>query len=235
MPRLARAIAVGCAHHITQRGNNGEDVFFADPDREVYLRILAEQAGKCGLKVLGYCLMTNHVHLVAIPHEEDSLAKAVGRTHFLYSQYINYVHKRSGHLWQGRFYSCALDQRHLWQAMKYVELNPVRARLCRAAWRYAWSSAAAHTDEKAQSDLLNLRRWYKQFSSQQWRRELGEGLSEEEVARIRLRTRTGRPLGSDGFVSKLETLLGRRVRALPVGRPRKVQEDGHKARRGKAK
>ncbi len=235
MPRLARAIAVGCAHHITQRGNNRQDVFFVDQDREVYLRILGEQAGRYGLEVLGYCLMTNHVHLVAIPHEQDSLAKAVGRTHFRYSQYINRMQKRSGHLWQGRFYSCALGERHLWLAMKYVELNPVRARLCRRPWRYAWSSAAAHTEPTAKSDLLNLQWWYEQFSARQWRKELAEGLSEEEVARIRLRTHTGRPLGSDGFLSKLETLLGRRVRPLPVGRPRKSRPKSRKEDRRKKK
>jgi putative transposase len=110
--------------------------------------------------------------------------------------------------------------------MKYIELNPVRARLCRRAWRYEWSSAAAHTDEKAQSELLNLRWWYKQFSGKGWQKELAEGLTDAEAAQIRLRTQTGRPLGSDGFVSKLETLLGRRVRPLPVGRPRKTQTKG---------
>ncbi|RPJ38261.1 MAG: transposase, partial [Planctomycetaceae bacterium] len=94
MPRLARAIAVGCAHHITQRGNNRQDVFLVDQDPQAYLQILAEQASKYGLEVLGYCLMTNHVHLVAIPHEEDSLAKGIGGTHFRYSQYINRLHKR---------------------------------------------------------------------------------------------------------------------------------------------
>jgi len=231
MPRLARTIAVGCAHHITQRGNNRQDVFFVDQDRQVYLQMLAEQASKYALEVVGYCLMTNHMHLVAIPHEEDSLAKAIGRTHFRYSQYINRLHHRSGHLWQGRFYSCALDERHLWLAMKYIELNPVRARLCRRPWRYDWSSAAAHTDQTAQSGLLNLRWWYEQFSSQQWRKELAEGLMPEEVARIRLRTQTGRPLGSDGFLSKLETLLGRRVRPLAVGRPRKSQSNRRKGDR----
>jgi putative transposase len=230
---MARAIAVGCAHHITQRGNNREEVFFADQDREMYLQILREQAGKYGLEILGYCLMADHVHLVAIPHAEDSLAKGIGRTHVLYSRYINHFHRRSGHLWQGRFHSCALDGRHLRQAMKYIELNPVRARLCRRAWRYEWSSAAAHTDEGAQSDLLNLKRWYKRFSAEAWRKELAEGLTEEEVARIRVRTQTGRPLGSDGFVSKLETLLGRRVRALPVGRPRKDRTQQTRRRRPK--
>jgi putative transposase len=235
MPRLARAIAVGCAHHITQRGNNREDVFFVEDDRQVYLQTLAEEAAKYRLELLGYCLMTNHVHLVAIPHAEDSLAKGIGRTHFRYSQYINRFHSRSGHLWQGRFYSCALDGRHLWLAMKYVELNPVRARLCRRAWRYAWSSAAAHTDGGGRSELLNLAWWYEQMTAEAWRKELAEGLTDEEVARIRLRTHTGRPLGSDAFLSKLETLLGRRVRPLPIGRPRKpvIGRSGTKARKAK--
>ncbi len=221
MPRFARAIAVGCAHHITQRGNNRQDVFFVDEDRQVYLQILTQETARHGLEVLGYCLMTNHVHLVAIPHAEDSLAKGIGRTHFRYSQYINRFHRRSGHLWQGRFYSCALDERHQWQALEYIELNPVRAHLCRRAWRYAWSSAAAHTGEGTAPELLDLRWWHEQFSPAAWRKELSQGLTDEEVMRMRLRTQTGRPLGSDAFLSKLETLLGRRVRALPVGRPKK--------------
>ncbi len=224
MPRLARAIAVGCAHHITQRGNNRQDVFFVDDDRRVYVELLREQAGKYGLEVLAYCLMSNHVHLVAIPHAEGALAQAIGRTHFRYTQYVNRLHRRSGHLWQGRFYSCALDGRHLWPALKYVELNPVRAKLCRRAWQYAWSSAAVHVDPQATSDWLDLARWYRQVTAAEWRRELAEGLTDDEVARIRLRTHTGRPLGSDRFLAKLETVLGRRVRPLPVGRPKKPAE-----------
>jgi putative transposase len=234
MSRLARAIAVGCAHHITQCGNNHQKVFLADDDRRVYLELLREQAAKYGLEVLAYCLMDNHVHLVAIPHTEEALAQAVGRTHFRYTQHFNRLHRRSGHLWQGRFFSCALDGRHLWTAIKYVELNPVRAKLCRRAWRYAWSSAALHVDRKAESELLNLTRWYKQVTAEEWRRELAEGLTADEAARIRLRTHTGRPLGSDSFLSKLEARLGRRVRPLPVGRPKKVQEDRRKVQ-GKRK
>jgi len=226
MPRIARAIAVGFAHHVTQRGNNRQDVFFVDDDRQVYLQLLNEQANKYALVVLGYCLMGNHVHLVAIPHAEDSLAKAVGRTHFRYSQYINRFHQRSGHLWQGRFYSCALDERHFRLAMKYVELNPVRAGLCRKAWQYEWSSAAAHVNEMDSSELLNLTGWCDRISGSAWRKELAEGLSDAELAGIRLRTHTGRPLGSDSFLSKVEALLGRRVRALPSGRPRKAKTHG---------
>lgn len=221
MPRLARAVAVGFAHHITQRGNNCQDVFFVDDDRRVYLELLKEQAGKYLLELVGYCLMSNHIHIVATPHEQDSLAKAIGRTHFRYTQYINRFHRRSGHLWQGRFYSCALDERHFWLAMKYIELNPVRARLCRKPWRYEWSSAAGHVDDKAESDILSLSQWYDMISAGQWRKELDAGLSDSELGRVRLSTHTGRPLGSDSFLSKLERLLGRRVRPLPIGRPRK--------------
>jgi putative transposase len=221
MPRLARAVAVGFAHHITQRGNNRQDVFFVDDDRRVYLELLKEQAEKYSLELIGYCLMSNHIHIVAIPHEQDSLANAVGRTHFRYTQYINRFHRRSGHLWQGRFYSCALDERHFWLAMKYIELNPVRARLCRKPWRYEWSSAAGHVDERAESDMLNLSWWHDMISAGQWRKELEAGLSDSELSRVRLNTHTGRPFGSDSFLSKLEKLLGRRVRPLPVGRPRK--------------
>ena len=221
MPRLARAVAVGFAHHITQRGNNRHDVFFVGDDRRVYLRLLKDQADKYALELIGYCLMSNHVHIVAIPHAEDSLAKAVGGTHFRYAQYINRFHRRSGHLWQGRFYSCALDERHFWLAMRYVELNPVRARLCRKAWRYEWSSAAAHVDAKAKSDVLNLSQWCGMISPVRWRQRLTDGVSDSDLGRLRSSTHTGRPLGTDGFLSKLETLLGRRVRPLPVGRPKK--------------
>jgi putative transposase len=224
MPRLARTVAVGCAHHITQRGNNRQDVFFVDDDRRVYLELLKQQADKYALELFGYCLMSNHIHILATPHKEDSLAKAIGRTHFRYTQYINRFHRRTGHLWQGRFYSCALDERHFWLAMKYVELNPVRARLCRKPWRYEWSSAAAHVDAKARSELLDLSRWYDMISAGQWRNELAAGLSDSDVARLRVSTHTGRPLGSDSFLSKLERLLGRRVRPLPVGRPRKSKK-----------
>jgi len=227
MPRLARAVAVDCAHHIVQRGNNRQDVFFVDGDKRVYLDILGDECDKYALEVAGYCLMTNHVHLVATPQKEDSLAKAVGRAHFRYTQYINRFHKRSGHLWQGRFYSCALDERHFWEAMRYVELNPVRAKMCRKAWRYEWSSAAAHVDAGNGDgrELLNLAKWYDEMGGDKWRGLLEEGVDEEGLARLRLNTRTGRPLGSDGFLSKIESVIGRRVRALPHGRPRKKEEE----------
>jgi len=131
MPRNARIVIPGVPHHVTQRGNNRQDVFFVDGDRVRYLDLLRDQCAHEGVRVLAYCLMTNHVHLVAAPGEEDGLQRAVGRSHFLYTQYINRLHRRSGHLWQGRFFSCPPDDAHALDALRYVEMNPVRARMTR--------------------------------------------------------------------------------------------------------
>jgi len=146
-------------HHVTQRGNNRQDVFFVDDDRRVYLEILRQQAARWRLDVLGYCLMTNHVHLVAAPADKKSLAKAIGRTDFLYTQYVNRMHGRSGHLWQNRFHSCAVEGAGLWAALAYVDRNPVRARLVRLAWRYRWSSAAAHLGQADAAGLVKAGTW----------------------------------------------------------------------------
>jgi putative transposase len=224
MPRLARTVVIDFPHHITQRGNNRQDVFFVDDDRKVYLELLREQSEKYALRIMGYCLMGNHIHVIAIPHTDDSLAKAIGRTHFIYTQYINRFHARSGHLWQGRFYSCALDEQHFWSAMRYIERNPVRAKIRRKPWRYGWSSAAAHIDENFHCELLDLSYWYERMSGKRWAELLVTGQDESEIARLRINSQTGRPLGSDSFLSKLERKMGRRVRPLPVGRPKKKKK-----------
>ena len=232
MPRFARAVVPECPHHITQRGNNRQDVFFVPDDYRLYLDILREQAGRYGLEIHAYCLMANHVHLVATPHAADSLAKAVGRTHWRYSQAINRLHGRSGHLWQGRFYSCALDRAHFWAAVQYVERNPVRAKLVRRAWDYAWSSAAAHGGDVAapvprQTDpagLLDLHTWSKMLEGQDWRRQLTRADDKGAVRALRSSTSRGRPIGSDSFMSKIEKLVGRRLRPLSGGRPRKKKQ-----------
>ena len=231
MPRQARVVAPGCALHVTQRGNNRQDVFFVDDDRRVYLETLRQQAARWRLDVLGYCLMTNHVHLVAAPADKKSLAKAIGRTDFLYTQYVNRMHGRSGHLWQNRFYSCALDEVHLWRALCYVERNSVRARRVRLAWNYRWSSGPAHTGQIDPSGLLDLAEWRQTWTPAKWRRQLADPEDAQGLARLRLSTHRGRPLGSDSFLSKLEHRLGCRLRPLPVGRPRKKER--HVAKHGK--
>jgi len=221
MPRVARIVIPNVPHHITQRGNDRQDVFFVDDDRRIYLELLKEQTERLKVSVLGFCLMTNHVHLVAIPRTRTGLAKALGRTHFRYTQYINRFHRRSGHLWQNRFFSCPLDEKHAAAAMRYLEQNPVRARIVRKPWRYVWSSAAAHVGEKDKSGVLDLQTWRRDWSPKVWRWMLDRPVQDELVSRVRRHTLRGRPLGTDSFVSKLERKLRRRLRALPVGRPRK--------------
>ena len=136
MARRPRHTVPEYSHHITQRGNNRQDVFFADEDRQLYLSLLRENSEKFGFEVQGYCLMTNHVHIIGVPREESSLTKAVGRSHWMYAQILNRLHGRSGHLWQDRFYSCPMDEAGMLQAMAYVERNPVRGKMVREAWKY---------------------------------------------------------------------------------------------------
>lgn len=208
-------------HHITQRGNNRQDVFFVDDDRHVYLEYLSQQSARFGFEVEGYCLMTDHVHIVGTPAEEESLAKTIGRTHFLYTQYVNRLHGRSGHLWQNRFHSCPMDEGYAWNALAYAELNPVRAGLVRRAWRYPWSSAAVHCGNRNDDPLVDSETWHAHTHAEDWKATLSTIAGDPETqSAVRSSTHTGRPLGSDSFLSKIEKALGCRVRALPVGRQR---------------
>ncbi len=129
MARFARVIAVEVAHHATQRGNARQSILNCDSDREVYLRLLREDIEKHRASLIGYCLMSNHVHLVMVPHQADALAATLKHTQGRYAAYWNAKHGSSGHVWQGRYYSCPLDRQHLWEALRYTELNPVRAGL----------------------------------------------------------------------------------------------------------
>ena len=165
--------------------------------------------------------MTNHIHLIARPNIKESLAKSVGRTNFLYTQYINRMHRRSGHLWQNRFYSCPLGRGHFWQALRYVEQNPLRASMVNKAWEYTWSSAVAHVEGKDDTGILNLSYWRQISSTLDWRTILQKHQPKHLVEQIRINTHTGRPLASDSFISKIEKIVNRRLRPLPVGRPKK--------------
>lgn len=205
-------------------------MFFVDDDRRVYLEFLADYSRRFGLDVLGWCLMSNHVHLVAVPTRKDSLAKVLGQTDSRYAQYVNRLHGRTGHLWQNRFYSCPLDEKHTIAALRYIEQNPARARVVRLPWRYPWSSAAAHVGEGDRWELLDLRAWRSRWRASDWRKMLRSPIRQPVTDAIRHHTSRGRPLGSDSFLSKVEHLLGRRVRPLPVGRPK-----GWRKRRRKRK
>ena len=221
MPRFARLVIAGLPHHITQRGNNHAPLFLAAQDYETYLALLKQQARRFSLDLLGYCLMPNHIHLVAVPKTEEALALCVGRTHWHYAQAFNRAQGRSGHLWQNRFYSCPLDARHGWLALRYVESNPVRAGLAGQAWEYKWSSASPHVAGKDDSGLLDMEVWRAYGGAREWRAVLEVPMEEEAVRLLRQRTTTGWALAGQGSIEKLESKLGRRVRPLPEGRPLK--------------
>jgi REP element-mobilizing transposase RayT len=129
MARLARVVAVGVPHHITQRGNARRFILQDEADRKVYLDLLRQSTELHEIALIGYCLMSNHVHLVAVPRKADVLARALKETHGRFASYWNALHRSTGHAWQGRYYSCPLDELHLWEALRYTELNPVRASL----------------------------------------------------------------------------------------------------------
>src|ERR1035438_9629206 len=159
MARIARAVVVDVPHHVTQRGNGRQDVFFDDRDRQLYLDAFFDYAARYSLRVWGYCLMSNHVHFMVVPEREQSLARVFGRTHADYARYANLVRRSCGHLWQARFYSCALEARYAWHALAYVERNPVRAGLVKAPEEYQWSTAAAHGREDDLGGRPHLEEW----------------------------------------------------------------------------
>lgn len=226
MARLLRVVAVDVPHHVTQRGNARRDVFDCDGDRFVYLELLQHYARLHDLTVAGYCLMTNHVHLIAIPGDSGSLALALGQAHSQYSLEQNRQQLRSGHLWQNRFFSCPLASDHLLSAMRYVELNPVRARITVEAWDWRWSSARAHTSLQAHDELLDWpwRDWMEEtrlgtWNHADWKATLLAGGPAEELDRMRRAIKLGEPLGSDEFVRDLEAKAGCRLRVRERGRP----------------
>ncbi|HVP49171.1 MAG TPA: transposase [Bryobacteraceae bacterium] len=221
MPRRARVIVPGTAHHVTQCGNNRQQVFYSVEDRRLSLRLLTQHARRYGTHVAGYCLMTNHVHQVVVPQHENSPARTFGRTHAEYAQAVNQSEKRSGHLWQNRFFSCPLDAVHLENALRYVELNPVRAGLALMPWHWPWSSAVAHSLEDARDAVLDGSRHMDKWDYTGWREVLLTGMSQAECDAVRRATHTGEPLGSHEFFTQLERQAGRRLRVLARGRPAK--------------
>jgi putative transposase len=212
-------IALDTPHHVTQRGNARQFILNTDPERLVYLDLLRHYSALHSLSVLGYCLMTNHVHLIVVPNQADSLATALKYTHGRYAAYWNAQHKSSGHVRQGRFYSCPLDQTQLWEALRYTELNPVRARMVLSPLEFRWSSAAVHCGQ-AESEWLDRKLWNQCWTAAEWRDYLAAEISEAELEGIRENTHTGRPLGSAEFIGKLERETGRPLAPQKGGRPR---------------
>jgi putative transposase len=166
-------IIAGAPHHVTHRGNRRQEIFRDDADRRVYLNRLKLHCGANSVKVWAYVLMPNHVHIVCAPAVSSALSRTIGIAHSGYTVYFNAKYELTGHLWHARYYSVVLSDKHLWNAVRYVERNPVRARLVRYAENFRWSSAAGHcglrTDPLISDDLPALD-WVTS-----WRRYLREG------------------------------------------------------------
>jgi len=209
MARLARVVVPGHPHHVTQRGNGGARTFFDDDDYALYRDLLAENCRAAGVEVWAWCLMPNHVHLILVPSDPDGLRRALARVHRSYAGAIQARRKRSGHFWQGRFGAVAMDEAHLAAALRYVSLNPVRARLVGRAQDWRWSSTRAHLRGKDDgvTALRPIRHRFPDFADL-----LGSEPEADMFERLRAAESVGRPLGDDRFLARLERLTKRSLK-----------------------
>jgi putative transposase len=237
MPRLARSVFAGVPHHVTQRGNRREDVFFDDEDRKTYLKWLNEYAVEHGVEVVAYCLMTNHIHLILVPSTEDGLQKVMKPLHMRYAQRLNRARGQQGHVWQGRYFSSVLDGDYLRSCLRYVERNPVRARMVRKAENYAWSSARGHCGLVADPLLKTTKSSWRDAIAdvKSWSQWLAEPDADEALLVLRRNTMMGLPCASGSFLKKLERLSGRSLHYRSPGRPRKEKSKSKETGSGKGR
>jgi putative transposase len=216
MARLARAVFPGVAHHVTQRGNGRARTFFGDDDYNFYRDLLAEHAAAAGVEVWAWVLMPNHVHLILVPPDPDALRRALAPVHRRYTGHIHARLKRAGHFWQGRFGCVAMDEDHLGAALRYVALNPVRARLVTRTQDWPWSSAQVHlgrvADDGVTAKAPVLSR-YPDFADL-----IAAGEDEALSQRLRRAEAVGRPLGGEAFIARLEAESGRALKPGKRGR-----------------
>lgn len=222
MARIARVVAPGYPHHITQRGNRRQQTFFSDEDYRAYLNLMSEWCGRCRVSVWAYCLMPNHVHLVVVPESEVGLRSAIGEAHRRYTLRVNSREGWRGHLWQGRFASVVLDEAHLLAAVRYVERNPLRAGLVASAEEWPWSSACAHVLGRDDA-LVKTAPMLERVGA--WPEYLAIAEDETLLEGLRRNQRTGRVLGGEDFIKSLESALARPLK--PGKRGRKPKRDRH--------
>ena len=209
MARLARLVLPGIPHHVTQRGNRRERTFFEDGDYELYLDLLADGAARARTEIWSYCLMPNHVHIVLVPQDEDGLRRTFGDLHRRYTGFINARMRTTGHLWQGRFGSVAMDETHLAAAFRYVALNPVRAGLVKRAKDWKWSSTRALC-KGADDGIVRVAPVLERVGN--FTAFLDEAFDEAfTYAALRRAESIGRPIGSAVWLADLEAKTGRKL------------------------
>jgi putative transposase len=214
MARLARVVVPGVPHLVVQRGNRNQETFLREKDYAAYIDLMAEWCDRMRVKVWAYCLMPNHTNLLCVPKTEDGLALAIGEAHRRYTRLVNDREGWNGHLWQGRFSSFPLETNYVLDAARYVELNPIRSGLRRRIKDWKWSSVRAHL--AGENDALVQARPLLR-KKKNWDGFLRDGLSDESLNTLRRHSRTGRPLGSDEFVERIESELGRSLKKRKPG------------------
>lgn len=217
MPRRPRLILPGFPHHITDRGNRRAPIFREDADRRFYLSKLLKYSQIYELRLYAYCLMNNHVHHIAVPPTREAASCCMHDLHGVYANYFNRKYGQIGHLWQERFFACVLGDSHLWNAVRYVERNPVGGHLVEHAEDYRWSSARAHCG--LVDDPVLDPDFPPQGIIPDWRIWLDNELAEEDLKDIRTATRKGIPYASESFIRELERLTGIPLLPRKRGRP----------------
>jgi putative transposase len=229
MARLARVVVPGLPHHVTQRGNGRQQTFFSDADYACYLKLLRQNCAKAKVRCLAYVLMPNHVHLILVPKSEDGLRAALAPTHRAYAGMTHARLQRSGHFWQGRFGCVPMDGDYAVAALRYVLLNPVRAKLVIKAADWRWSSARAYV-KGADDGLTDTTDFLEQFPDM--RALLGEDeVLDGRMDALRKAETIGRPIGSLAFLDKLERKLKRPLKAEKRGPKPMKEEDGAERRK----
>jgi len=216
MARQARIVLPDTPHHITQRGNRGENVFFEKSDYEAYLAFLSEECADKGVSIWAYCLMPNQIQLIAVPSKEHALARALGEAHRRYTRRINERNAWRGHLFQDRFFSYPMDETHLLNAARYIETMPAYAGIAPTPEAYLWSSARAHVKGR-EDKLLSADKPLLHFVAD-WASFLTQMPEETNPRNIERHLQTGRPRGNDNFLNAVESMLGRTVRPQKPGR-----------------
>lgn len=231
MSRLARVVVPGVPHLIIQRGNRNQETFLKEKDYSAYLDLMSEWCDRLKVKIWAYSLMPNHANLLCVPKTEDGLALAIGEAHRRYTRFVNDREGWSGHLWQGRFSSFPVETKHVLDAARYIELNPVRSGLRRRIKDWKWSSVKAHITG-ANDVLVQVNPLLRK--KKKWEDFLREGLSDESLDALRRHIRNGRPYGSDGFVEGIENDLGRKLKKQKPG-PKPGAKRNLKAKASKKK
>ncbi|MBI1251715.1 MAG: transposase [Alphaproteobacteria bacterium] len=224
MPRAARIVVPGAPHHVTQRGNRRQQTFFQDADYLLYLQLLRRYATDCDVKVWGYCLMPNHVHLLLTPPNASALSAVLSAVHKRYTHHINRRERWTGYLWQGRFASSAMDDAYFVAASRYVGLNPVRAELTRDARDWPWSSVRAHLGER-DDPVVDVAPLLSRIDGDA-ARFFACDLDREAAARLRRAQATGKPLGGRAWLRSLEQTFGKALIERLRGRPLSVEAIG---------